>query len=149
VLFGDRIETVVSDLDDTLLDHRRSVIGGLRRWLPTLGLAASDSFSATWFVAGERHVGDGGWPASAPPSSPTACRPAEPHPAAFEAATTALGAGPRTTMHVGDSHPVDYQGACAAGRQAVLLIRDGAEPPVTGGPTGTRPTPPWPISPPG
>lgn len=49
------VDLVVFDLDDTLLDHRESVVRALARWLPTIGLLPGPAFTAVWFEAEERH----------------------------------------------------------------------------------------------
>ena len=54
---------------------------------------------------------------------------AKPDPAIFRAALARLGAAPGDALHVGDSVEHDVAGARAAGIEAVLLVRDGAEAP--------------------
>jgi putative hydrolase of the HAD superfamily len=54
---------------------------------------------------------------------------AKPDPAIFRAALERLGATAGEAMHVGDSMEHDVAGARAAGLDAVLVARDGAEAP--------------------
>jgi putative hydrolase of the HAD superfamily len=54
---------------------------------------------------------------------------AKPDPAIFRAALARLGAAPGDALHVGDSVEHDVAGARAAGIEAVLVARDGAEAP--------------------
>ena len=54
-LSGAPVRAVVFDLDDTLLDHRRSSTRALDRWLPNLGAVADDRAVAAWFEAEELH----------------------------------------------------------------------------------------------
>jgi putative hydrolase of the HAD superfamily len=54
---------------------------------------------------------------------------AKPDPAIFRAALDRLGATAADAMHVGDSVEHDVEGARAAGLRAVLIARNGAEPP--------------------
>jgi putative hydrolase of the HAD superfamily len=54
---------------------------------------------------------------------------AKPDPAIFRAALERLGARAADAMHVGDSVEHDVEGARAAGLEAVLVARDGVEPP--------------------
>jgi putative hydrolase of the HAD superfamily len=54
---------------------------------------------------------------------------AKPDPAIFRAALDRLGATAADAMHVGDSVEHDVEGARAAGLQAVLVARNGVEPP--------------------
>jgi putative hydrolase of the HAD superfamily len=54
---------------------------------------------------------------------------AKPDPAIFRAALNRLGATAADAMHVGDSVEHDVEGARAAGLQAVLVARNGVEPP--------------------
>ena len=54
---------------------------------------------------------------------------AKPDPAIFRAALERLGATAADAMHVGDSVEHDVEGARAAGLRAVLVARNGAEPP--------------------
>jgi putative hydrolase of the HAD superfamily len=53
---------------------------------------------------------------------------AKPGRAMFERALAVAGAGPRETVHVGDSVENDVEGARAAGIRAVLVRRNGAAP---------------------
>jgi putative hydrolase of the HAD superfamily len=55
---------------------------------------------------------------------------AKPDPAIFRAALERLGAAAGDALHVGDSVEYDVAGARAAGIEAVLVARDGAEVPV-------------------
>jgi putative hydrolase of the HAD superfamily len=50
-----RVDTVLFDLDGTLLDHRGSVTAALRVWLPTPGVTTSADVIRAWFAAEERH----------------------------------------------------------------------------------------------
>jgi len=50
----------------------------------------------------------------------------KPHPQAYLRVCEQLGVAPAQCLMVGDSLPLDYQGALAAGLQAVLLDRAGA-----------------------
>lgn len=52
---------------------------------------------------------------------------AKPDPAIFLHATSAVGVDPSRAMHVGDRRVEDYDGARAAGLQALLLDRAGTE----------------------
>ena len=52
---------------------------------------------------------------------------AKPDPAIFLHATTVAGVDPARALHVGDRRVEDYQGARAAGLQALLLDRAGSE----------------------
>jgi putative hydrolase of the HAD superfamily len=54
---------------------------------------------------------------------------AKPDPAIFRAALERLGAAAGDALHVGDSVEHDVAGARAAGIEAVLVARDGAEVP--------------------
>src|SRR5690242_2238359 len=54
---------------------------------------------------------------------------AKPDPAIFRAALDRLGAAAADAMHVGDSLDADVAGARAAGLEAVLVARNGAQPP--------------------
>ena len=54
---------------------------------------------------------------------------AKPDPTIFRAALARLGAAPGDALHVGDSVEHDVAGARAAGIEAVLVARDGAEAP--------------------
>jgi putative hydrolase of the HAD superfamily len=54
---------------------------------------------------------------------------AKPDPAIFRAALDRLGASAADAMHVGDSVEHDVEGARAAGLQAVLVARNGVQPP--------------------
>ncbi|HEX6621666.1 MAG TPA: HAD-IA family hydrolase [Solirubrobacteraceae bacterium] len=54
---------------------------------------------------------------------------AKPDPAIFRAALERLGATAAEAMHVGDSVEADVAGARAAGLEAVLVVRDGAQAP--------------------
>jgi putative hydrolase of the HAD superfamily len=54
---------------------------------------------------------------------------AKPDPAIFRAALERLGATAGEAMHVGDSVEHDVAGAHAAGLEAVLVARDGAQAP--------------------
>ena len=49
----------------------------------------------------------------------------KPHRSIFDAALTALGAGPAEAAMVGDSYADDIEGARALGMRAILLDRDG------------------------
>jgi putative hydrolase of the HAD superfamily len=53
----------------------------------------------------------------------------KPHETIFRAALDRLGASAADAMHVGDSVEHDVEGARAAGLRAVLIARNGAEPP--------------------
>jgi putative hydrolase of the HAD superfamily len=55
---------------------------------------------------------------------------AKPDRAIFSHALELAGAGPEEALHVGDSPVEDVEGALAAGLRAVLVVRDGAVPPV-------------------
>ncbi|MGA2012640.1 MAG: HAD family hydrolase [Solirubrobacteraceae bacterium] len=47
---------VVFDLDETLFDHRGAAVAGVRGWLSTLDVTATDELVDLWFEAEERHV---------------------------------------------------------------------------------------------
>jgi putative hydrolase of the HAD superfamily len=47
----------------------------------------------------------------------------------FKEALRLAGAGPGDALHVGDSRRNDVDGARAAGVRAVLLVREGEQPP--------------------
>ncbi|WP_305782421.1 HAD family hydrolase [Symbioplanes lichenis] len=47
---------VLLDLDGTLVDHDAAADAGLRAWLPTLGLAATDEAVARWSELQEPHL---------------------------------------------------------------------------------------------
>ncbi|WP_238547166.1 HAD family hydrolase [Actinoplanes friuliensis] len=47
---------VLLDLDGTLMDHDRAADAGLRAWLPSLGLEATDAEVARWIALQEPHL---------------------------------------------------------------------------------------------
>ena len=53
---GVRLRGVLLDLDGTLVDHDSAADAGLRAWLPSLGLAATDEAVARWIALQEPHL---------------------------------------------------------------------------------------------
>jgi len=53
---GVRLRGVLLDLDGTLFDHDAAADAGLRAWLPTLGLPATDEAVARWTALQEPHL---------------------------------------------------------------------------------------------
>ncbi|BCJ55310.1 haloacid dehalogenase [Actinoplanes sp. NBRC 14428] len=51
-----RLRGVLLDLDGTLVDHAAAADAGLRAWLPTIGLAATDAAVARWTELQEPHL---------------------------------------------------------------------------------------------
>jgi putative hydrolase of the HAD superfamily len=52
---GTEIRGLIFDLDGTLVDHRSSVAGALRGWLPQFGLVFDEALLVEWLTAEQRH----------------------------------------------------------------------------------------------
>ena len=51
-----RVDGVLFDLDDTLLDHSGAVVAALDSWLPTIGVTPGPEALALWLDLQERHL---------------------------------------------------------------------------------------------